>query len=80
MSIEESEWRRSQSGPSDADTTIVKTALHLKFNEKSSTEVEILADEADILCLLIHHSDKSSLHGDLILKKKKHAENLLVKG
>ena len=36
--------------PSDADTTIVRTAL-----ESRGDQVTILADDTDILCLLLHH-------------------------
>ena len=36
--------------PSDADTKIMRTAL-----ENLSEQVTILADDADIFCLLLHH-------------------------
>ena len=39
---------------SDADTQIIKAALKLK-QENSDRSVQILADDTDILCLLLHH-------------------------
>ena len=39
---------------SDADTQIVEAALKLK-QENSDCNVQILADDTDILCLLLHH-------------------------
>ena len=36
--------------PSDTDTTIIKTCL--QFRDKPVT---VLADDTDILCLLLHH-------------------------
>ena len=38
----------------DADTQIVKTALKLK-QENSDCSVQILANDTNILCLLLHH-------------------------
>ena len=37
----------------DADTIIVKTALDIRQNQK--VNVAIIADDTDILCLMIHH-------------------------
>ena len=37
--------------PSDADTTIVKTALDIS----QSSPVTVLSDDTDVFCLLLHH-------------------------
>ena len=46
--------------PADADTTIVKVSLDQK------EAVNVYSDDTDILCLLLHHFDKSSSH-DIVL-------------
>ena len=48
---------------SDADKTIVRTAL-----ETPSVQVTILADDTDILCLLLHHVFFSSSEKNIYLK------------
>ena len=49
--------------PSDADTTIVKTCL--QFQDKPVT---VLADDTDILCLLLHHMYHSNNKNEIYLK------------
>ena len=49
--------------PSDADTTIVKTCL--QFQDKPVTN---LADDTDILCLLLHHMYYSNNKNGIYLK------------
>ena len=49
---------RALQAPADADTKIVATALEI-IEEGKAEKVEILADDTDILCLLIHHCAKS---------------------
>ena len=49
--------------PSDADTTILKTCL--QFQEKPVT---VLADDTDILCLLLHHMYYSNNKSEIYLK------------
>ena len=40
---------------SDADMTIVKTAINHELLKPSAQRVVVMADDTDILCLLIHH-------------------------
>ena len=49
--------------PSDADTTIVKTCLEIE-----NKPVTVLADDTDILCLLLHHMYYSSNKSEIYLK------------
>ena len=49
--------------PSDADTNIVKTCL--QFQDKPVT---VLADDTDILCLLLHHIYHSNNKNEIYLK------------
>ena len=49
--------------PSDADATIVKTCL--QFQDKPVT---VLADDTNILCLLLHHTYYSNKKNQIYIK------------
>ena len=51
--------------PSDADTSIVETALQLKEKD-AVANVQVLADDTDILCLLLHHCSTKEYDGILL--------------
>ena len=55
---------RAIQASSDADTTIVKTALDLRDHEQ--TDVAVIADDTDIMCLLVHHSMNTSSSHELV--------------
>ena len=56
--------------PCDADTTIVKVAL-----EKETKAVTVLADDTDILCLLLHHVYFTYHNTNVYLKNMKINKN-----
>ena len=54
--------------PSDADTTIVKTALRAEEMNPSIRRLVVLAEDTDILCLPIHHFKEPPQNFEILLQ------------
>ena len=54
--------------PSDADTTIVRTALDHSTYKKNANKVVVMAEDTDILCLLLHHYQDLETPVDMFIK------------
>ena len=53
---------------SDADTTIVSEALKPQTDGKNFTQVAVMADDTNILCLLLHHCQFLSSLFEIVIK------------
>ena len=55
--------------PTDADTTIVKVAFDQSSYAENVNKVVVMADDTDILCILMHHYQEMESPKDLYIKK-----------
>ena len=54
--------------PGDANTTIVSEALKALSDENVVSKVLVMADDTDILCLLLHHYQREKTQAELYIK------------